>query len=67
MSYVPDPIERGEARCDSWYYEALQPNGQVKCDCGNLFDLEDGETCSADPYAIPVCPDCFEKWVDSVS
>jgi len=59
---IPDPIERGESRCERWLSEAEQPDGRVKCDCGKLFNLDEGETLSPDPYAIPVCPACARDY-----
>lgn len=61
---IPDPIERGEAACEAWYFDNVGPDGRVKCCCGKWFKLEDGETLTADPYATPVCPDCFQEWFD---
>ncbi len=57
---VPDPIERGEARCEAWAAENLRGD-EATCCCGNKFNIDEGETLSADPYAIPVCGECFEK------
>jgi hypothetical protein len=59
--YLPDPIERGEQRCEDWYFRNVR-NGVAKCQCGEAFKIEDGETLSADPYAIPVCPTCAEAY-----
>jgi hypothetical protein len=61
---IPDPIERGEARCEDWLFDS-KVGDKHRCSCGRLFSLEDGETVSADPYAIPVCPTCFGEWWDS--
>ena len=58
--YIPDPIERGEDRCESWAFENVQGDIATCC-CGNRFKLSEGETLSPDPYAIPVCGECFEK------
>ena len=63
---IPDPIERGEDRCERWAAENVKGN-QFTCCCGSVCDLDDGETVSADPYAIPVCPECFGKWFDEAS
>lgn len=60
MTYVPDPIERGEARAEDWYFDTQRGDGIHECGCGRLFHVDDGETLSADPYAIPVCPTCFD-------
>lgn len=58
--YIPDPIERGEARCEAWAFENVR--GDIAtCYCGNTFKFSEGETLSPDPYAIPVCGECFEK------
>lgn len=64
MSYIPDPIERGEMRCEAWADENLR--GDIAtCSCGKEFNLSEGETTSADPYAIPICKDCFAEWYES--
>ena len=59
---IPDPIERGEASCESWDAKAHVDGDNYRCDCGKIFDINEGVTLSPDPYAIPVCPDCFEEW-----
>lgn len=59
---IPDPIERGESRCEDWYFDNVE-NGIATCSCGNTFKLGEGETLSDDPYAIPVCGECFEKYM----
>ena len=60
---ILDPIERGEQRCENWYYDT-KVGDKHRCSCGELFKLEDGQEVSADPYAIPVCPKCFQEWYD---
>ena len=60
--YIPDIMERGEDRCDAWYFDNVK-DGVATCSCGGTFDVDKGETLSSDPYAIPVCPACFEKAV----
>ena len=60
FDYIPDPIEVGESRCENWYFENVKGDIATCC-CGNTFKLSDGETLSPDPYAIPVCGECFEK------
>lgn len=57
---LPDPIELGEMRCEAWADENAVGD-KFRCDCGNLFSLDEGATLSPDPYAIPVCGECFEK------
>jgi hypothetical protein len=64
--YLPDPIERGEASCERWAEEHMKGN-MFKCGCGKWVDINKAETLSPDPYAIPVCPDCFEEWWESNS
>lgn len=61
-NYIPDPIERGEDRCEAWAFENVRGN-VATCSCGDTFNLDEGETLSPDPYAIPVCPKCFEQAV----
>lgn len=41
--------------------EAMLEGDIATCCCGNKFKLSEGETLSPDPYAIPVCGECFEK------
>ena len=61
--YIPDILEQGEMRCEAWAAENVV--GDVAtCSCGRTFNIDDGETASADPYAIPVCPTCFGEWFD---
>ena len=55
-----DPIERGEDRCDAWASQAVEGDSFL-CDCGRWCNLDDGETLSPDPYAIPVCRECFSE------
>lgn len=52
------PIERGEDRCESWAIDNVRGD-EMKCCCGRTCKLSEAETLSPDPYAIPVCPDCF--------
>lgn len=60
--YIPDPIELGEARCERWAEDNMVNCSDFLCSCGKLCPLRDGETLSADPYAIPVCGACAEKY-----
>ena len=61
--YLPDPIERAEASAERWADEYIKGN-MFKCGCGKMCELEDGQTISSNPYAPPVCMDCFEEWHD---
>jgi len=57
-----DIVEHLEVGAEIAYDEMLQPDGRLKCWCGKLFDPnEEGGTVSPNPYAMPICGDCFEK------
>ena len=58
--YLPDPIERAEASAERWAEENVN-YADFLCSCGKLCSLQEGETLDANPYAIPVCPECAEK------
>jgi hypothetical protein len=57
-----DPLEAMEASAERRYDEMLQPDGRLRCECGKLFHSDDGQCTSPNPYAMPVCPACFEEW-----
>lgn len=57
------PNERGEARCEAWAIDNVRDMSFL-CSCGEWVPLSEGETCSPDPYEIPVCGDCFEAYMD---
>ena len=57
---LPDPIELGEKRAESWYFDNVRGN-EFTCCCGSVCDMERGETMSPDPYAQLVCPLCFRS------
>ena len=61
--YLPDPIERGEARIEAWRDDNVIGR-QFRCCCGKWCDMRYGETLSPDPFAILVCPVCFEEAMD---
>jgi len=63
MMYIPDPIELREARCERWAEDNVKDK-MFKCSCGKWCDIGDGGTISPDPYAIPICCDCFEEWLN---
>lgn len=56
---IPDHIEQAESRCERWADENVDADGIATCSCGRKFKLEEGETLSPNPYAIPVCRVCF--------
>lgn len=57
---LPDLVERGTSRCEDWYFDNVLGN-DMRCCCGKTCRLEDALAVSPDPYAIPVCPECFES------
>lgn len=58
-----DILEHLEDGAEASYHEMLQPDGRLKCGCGKIFDADsEGGPISANPYAMPVCGDCFIKW-----
>jgi hypothetical protein len=58
---LPDQIEMMESACEWWADENVKGD-MATCSCGRQFKLVDGETLDPNPYAIPVCPTCFEEW-----
>jgi len=65
--HIPDPIERGEARAESWYFDNVK-DGKFYCDaCKEWIELSHGVMMSADPYCPPSCPKCsgVEEYLDS--
>ena len=63
---MKDQIEQWEDSAERQYSEAEQPDGCLKCGCGNIFDpLEDGGPVSPNPWAMPVCGDCLSKAMSS--
>ena len=56
-----DILENMEAAAEQWAIENVRGDEAI-CSCGYLFKLSEGETVSANPYALPVCPYCFERW-----
>ena len=60
---MEDYFEMRERCAEDMYFDMLQPNGKLKCSCGDEFEEGDGGTTSPDPYAMPVCPKCLEGWM----
>jgi len=60
--YIPDPIEQMENIAERWAFDNVRGD-KFKCDCGKWVPLNDGQPIDRNPYAPPVCPDCFEKWL----
>ena len=63
MERIPDFCERGEAACEAWAAENAHGD-TFTCCCGAECPWEKAETLSPNPYAIPVCPKCFEEVMD---
>ena len=61
--YIPDTIEIMEASAERWAEENIV-NSDFLCSCGKLCSLQDGQTISSNPYANPVCHECFQEWYD---
>ncbi len=63
-----DFIEQMEDAAEARYERMLQPDGKLKCDCGKLFDADkEGGPVSPNPYAMPVCGDCFIEYIEAAS
>lgn len=61
---MKDIVEYLEAQAEVAYHEMLQPDGRLKCGCGKLFDPDkEGGVVSPNPYAMPICGNCFKKWM----
>jgi len=67
MTYLPDIIERLESSAERQYEDMLQPDGMLKCFCGNLFKEGEGDVLSPNPYAMPSCPNCVDKALKGVT
>jgi len=58
-----DFLENLEDAAERQYDEMLQPDGRLKCDCNRIFDPnKEGGVVSSNPYAMPVCGECFINW-----
>jgi len=58
-----DQLESMEIAAENQYYDMLQPDGGLKCGCGQIFDESEGMVLSPNPYAMPSCPKCFDKYI----
>jgi len=61
---MKDFIENMEDAAQRRYDDVSRPNGQMKCECGKLFNEDDGDSLGESPYAPLVCPDCLEEFFD---
>ena len=64
--YIPDPIERGEARAEIWADEIDLPGGMFRCPgCKTPTSCEDAHPSSPDPYCLPICGACLSILLDA--
>lgn len=57
MTYIPDPLERAEARAERY----MAPNGMVICCvCKQETDPNECECTGPPPIGLPICRDCLE-------
>ena len=63
MEEIRDFLENLEDAAEKNYQEGMQPDGKFKCCCDRIFDPDkEGGIISANPYAMPVCGECFSDW-----
>ena len=60
MTRIPDPIERCEARMESWAAENMNGDIFICPGCDKECAIDDAQQMSPDPYGLPACPQCFE-------
>ena len=62
-----DIIERMEDAAEQEFYEMTKdcPEGYFKCDCGRVAHLDNAHPIANSPWAMPVCGDCFDEFVES--
>lgn len=59
---IPDPIERGEMRMESWAQESLKGDVFICPGCNEECPIDDAVMVSPDPYSPPACPECAEDY-----
>lgn len=60
-----DFLDNMESAAENAYFDMLQPDGKLKCFCGNIFDPnKEGVSLSANPYCMPVCNQCLISYCD---
>ena len=55
---IPDPIEKMEMMAERWADKYIKGN-MFECFCGKMCKINDGQSIDDNPYAPPVCLDCF--------
>ena len=63
---IPDIIEQSESCAEMQYDKMCQGNGKLKCFCGEIFNEDDGEFLSSNPWAMPSCPKCCEEYFEEL-
>ena len=61
--YIPDPIERVEASAERWAEDHVDGKNFL-CGCGEWCPIMDGNTASANPYDVLVCPKCMDDLIE---
>jgi len=59
---MDDVVERMEVGADAWAASRVAGD-RFQCDCGQWAPLCEGKPTHPSPYAAPVCPDCFDEWM----
>lgn len=59
-----DFIERMEDAAETGFYEMTKdcPAGHFRCGCGRLDKFDNTGPYSNDPYALPICGQCWDEW-----
>lgn len=60
-----DFLETLEDRAEAWAIDNMRGD-EFKCSCGKWCKLSEGETMSPNPYAIPLCRQCFDDEYDKL-
>ena len=60
---MKDIIEHLESIAEANMEDMFLPGGKAKCRCGRIFDVDDFIPISANPYSTPVCPVCFDEYI----
>lgn len=65
-TYIPDPIERGEAATDR-VADQLDTFGGADCaDCGEFTHTDDLHPATAHPYCTTlICGGCVDRMIDA--
>lgn len=63
MDYLPDIIENYENAAERRLDEMTEglPPGKFRCACGEIDELNNAVSATANPYSEPICRKCVEK------